>query len=93
MNQIIKELKEIKQLLALQKKILTLDEFCSYAGISKSYAYHLTSTAKVKCYRPFGKMIYFDIEEVIEFLKQNSTTSEQQTLAKVEKYLLNQSKK
>lgn len=72
MEDLLKELKEIKQLLSLNKKVLTLDEFCLYTGISKSYAYRLTSLNKIKFYRPFGKMIFFDIEEVVDFLKTNT---------------------
>jgi hypothetical protein len=75
---IIEQLQEIQKLLSLNKQILTLKEFALYAGISHHQAYHLTSTGKVKFYRPFGKMIYFDMLDVIEFLKQNpvSTTEE-----------------
>lgn len=69
---IFSELKQIKQLLSLQKDVLTLEEFCVYAGISKNQAYHLTSTRKIPFYRPFGKMIYFRKEEVIDFLTNNS---------------------
>lgn len=71
MESVLKELREIKNLLALQKEILTLDEFCSYAGISKHQAYHLTSENKIRFYRPHGKLIYFDKEDVKEFLLQN----------------------
>jgi hypothetical protein len=76
---IIEELQLIRKLLSLQKQVLNLEEFCLYAGISKNQAYHLTSNKKVKFYRPFGKMIYFDLSEVIEFLEQNHvfTTIEQ----------------
>ncbi|WP_145674459.1 helix-turn-helix domain-containing protein [Chitinophaga polysaccharea] len=55
--------------------MLTLEEFCSYTGIAKSYAYKLTSSGKIKFYRPFGKLIYFDIEDVVSLLKQNSVES------------------
>ena len=69
--QILKELQEIKKLLFERKEVLTLEEFCTYAGISKNQAYHLTSSGKVRFYRPFGKKIYFDKEEIIDFLKRN----------------------
>lgn len=87
-SRILKELQEIKQLLALNKKILTLDEFCIYTGISKSYAYQLTAARKVKFYRPFGKAIFFDIEEVIEFLKQNPALDSKEREAKLNSYLI-----
>lgn len=75
MAEILEELREIKRTLLLNKKILTLEEFCNYAGISKNYAYQLTSSGRIKFFRPFGKMIYFDIEDVISFLKQNPSKS------------------
>ena len=89
LSEIHHELLEIKQLLSQQKKMWSLDDFCSYTGISKAYAYHLTSTNKVKFYRPFGKMIYFDADEVIEFLKQNPIEPQKAIAAKATKHLLN----
>lgn len=89
MTDILQELRMIKQLLALQKKVLSLDEFCIYANISKSYAYHLTSTGRIKFYRPVGKLIYFDIEDVIDFLMQNPIKSEIGKADKLKKYVLN----
>lgn len=71
MDIIIKELREIRRLLSLQKSVLTLEEFCIYAGISKNQAYHLTSENKIRFYRPHGKLIYFDLEDVKDFLLQN----------------------
>jgi hypothetical protein len=70
-QQIIEELKDIKQLLKLAKKMLTVEDFCLYTGMSKQYAYYLTGNSKIRFSRPAGKMIYFDIDDVIEFLRQN----------------------
>lgn len=70
-NTILEELREIKKALLLNKKVLTLEEFCQYAGISKNYAYQLTSGGKIRFYRPFGKMVYFDLDDVVDFLKRN----------------------
>ncbi len=86
--EILHELREIKQLLALNKKMWTLEDFCAFTGLSKQYAYHLTSTGKVKFYRPFGKMIYFDAEEVVEFLRQNQSTDPAALNSKVNSYLI-----
>jgi len=86
---ILIELREIKRLLSLQKEMLSMDEFCQYTGISKNYAYHLTATNKIKYYKPFGKMIYFDKDEVIEFLKQNPVLDQNEKGKSVSKYILN----
>lgn len=88
-SQILKELQEIKRLLALKKEILSLSEFCSYANISKSNAYHLTSTGKIRFYRPFGKMIYITLEDAINFLKQNPCSGTKINQSSVNKYFLN----
>jgi hypothetical protein len=85
---ILQELREIKQLLALDKSIWNLDDFCAFTSISKPYAYHLTSTGKIKCYRPFGKMIFFDPEEVMDFLKQNPVKGSKQIATQVNDYFL-----
>jgi len=85
---ILMELREIKQLLASQKEMLNMDEFCQYTGISKNYAYHLTATNKIKHYKPCGKMIFFALEDVLEFLKQNPNKTYDETDGKAKRYLL-----
>lgn len=68
---LLEELQEIRRLLSFQKEVFTLDEFCTYAGLSKHQAYHLTSSRKVPFYRPFGKKVYLRKEDVIDFLLNN----------------------
>lgn len=85
---ILMEIRQIKLLLGLKKQVLTLEEFCAYAGISKNYAYRLTSTGKINFYRPFGKKIYFKLDEIIELLTTNVIQSEQGTTTKVFDYML-----
>jgi excisionase family DNA binding protein len=91
-QELLIQLQEIKQLLLLQKEILTLEEFCQYAGISKNQAYHLTSSGKVKFYRPFGKLIYFDLSEIIDFLKQNPVLDIKERERGIHKSFLNNKK-
>ncbi len=71
MVNVLDDLRDIKNALLSNKKVLTLEEFCGYTGFSKNYAYQLTSTGKIKFYRPVGKMIFFDIDDVTAFLLQN----------------------
>lgn len=91
-SQLLMELQEIKNILNLQKQVLTLEEFCRYAGISKNQAYHLTSSGMVKFYRPFGKLIYFDLSEIIEFLKQNPVLNNKAKEKGIYKSFLNNKK-
>jgi excisionase family DNA binding protein len=64
-EELLQELREIKQMLAFNKAVWNIDDLCGYTGISKEYAYHLTSQGKLEFYRPFGKLIFFDSEKVI----------------------------
>lgn len=70
-NLIETRLKSIEKMLLSQKEVLTLTEFCEYAGISKSYGYKLTSENRVPHYKPSGKMVYFKKTEIDKWLLQN----------------------
>lgn len=87
-NEILSLLKEIRTLLSLNKRVLTIDEFCIYTGISKNYAYQLTSSGKIKFHRPLGKMTYFDREDIIAFLLQNPNTTADSINSIANNYLL-----
>ena len=63
------------------KEVLTSEEVSIYLGISKNYLYKLTSSRKIPHFKPFGKMCYFNREEVEEWVQNNkiSTSSEIET--------------
>lgn len=42
-----------------------------FTGLSKSHLYKLTSAQKIPHYKPSGKMLYFDREELEKWLLQN----------------------
>ncbi|MBO5156167.1 MAG: helix-turn-helix domain-containing protein [Prevotella sp.] len=54
------------------KKVLTFCEACLYMGVSESLLYKLTSAREVPHYKPRGKMLYFNKEELDEWLLQNN---------------------
>ena len=60
------------------KEVLTFDEAAAFTGLSKSYLYKLTSQKKTPHYKPSGKLVYFNREELETWLLQNrvSTTDE-----------------
>ena len=64
-------LKNIETLLLSQKTVLNFDEVAFYTGLSKSYLYKLTSTGGVPCYKPQGKHIYFNKQEIDQWLLRN----------------------
>jgi len=71
-------LRNIESLLLTQKTVLNFDEVASYTGLSKSYLYKLTCSGGVPCYKPQGKHIYFNKQEIDLWLLQNkkATTKE-----------------
>lgn len=93
MDNILILLEEIKKLLQLNKSMLNAEELCLLLGISKPYLYKLTSTGKIKFYRPFGKLIFFNKDEVLENLKQNPIKSLDEIENSALDYLLTSKKK
>lgn len=53
------------------KKVLTLGEAAQFTGLSKSYLYKLTSQQRIPHFKPTGKLVYFDREELEAWLAQN----------------------
>ena len=63
------------------KSSLTLAEAAKYLGISKSMLYKHTYNGVIPCYRPGGKMLYFEKEELDHWVRQRGkTTTEQRTI-------------
>ena len=64
-----KRLRDIEALLLSQKTILTgVSELSTYTGLSKSYLYKLSSTGGIPCYKPRGKVLYFERLELDKWL-------------------------
>lgn len=72
-NAIMSRLDNLEKLIVAttDKKAMTLDEVAIYTGLSKSYLYKLTSTGEIPHYKPRSKMLYFDRNEIDEWLLQN----------------------
>lgn len=71
-------LRNLESLMLSQKVVLNFNEVASYTGLSKSYLYKLTSSGGIPCYKPQGKQIYFNKQEIDNWLLQNrkATNSE-----------------
>ena len=60
----------IKTLLMGDKKMLTIEEACSYTGYTIGYMYKLTSSQQIPHFKR-GKKVFFDKDELIAWMKQN----------------------
>ena len=69
---IIQQLERIKSYTLLAaKNVLDIDDVVSLTGLAKSYVYKLTCRKEIPYYKPNGKLIYFDRQEVENWMKQN----------------------
>lgn len=76
----------------MNKRILTLDEVSSYTGMSKSYLYKLTATQKIPHYKPIGKLIYFEKDELDAWLLQNRVSTSNELESKAQAYCMSNKK-
>ena len=78
-NLLLEKLQGIEQLIQDQnlnlKEMLNFSEGCKFLNLSASYLYKLTSRGDVPHYKPEGKKIYFNREELIEWMKRNRISS------------------
>ncbi len=80
---------KIIQLLSEQKTVLQLDDAASYIGFSKSYLYKLTSSNAIPHYKPQGKQIYFDKNELDQWLLRNRVKTVDEVEKEATDHLLN----
>ncbi|MEJ7694233.1 excisionase family DNA-binding protein [Daejeonella sp.] len=66
-----KDIQQIKACLLGQKKAISASELSDYTGISLSYIHKLTSKNKIPFSKPGGKILFFDIDKINQWLLAN----------------------
>lgn len=61
--------------LKMAKEMITIKEAAAFTSLSKSFLYKLTCTGRIPCYKPTGKRLYFDEQELIDWMKSNPVKS------------------
>ena len=74
--------------LLASKKVLTFEDVALITGLSKSYLYKLTSTNQIPHYKPSGKQLYFDREEIENWLRRNKIATEEETNSTATNYVV-----
>lgn len=69
-SKISEQLRNIQNSIQAQKSVLTFKEAALFMGLSSSYLYKLTSRGQIPHYKPSGKMIYFNREELEAWLQK-----------------------
>lgn len=81
--------KTLSDAAGVAKEMLTLNETAQYMGVSRSFLYKLTMGRKIPHYKPNGKMIYFDLKDVEEWLRQNRVATADELEARAQAYCAN----
>ncbi|WP_452603256.1 helix-turn-helix domain-containing protein [Pontimicrobium sp. MEBiC06410] len=93
---IIERLESIEKLLieqqTLQKQVLNFNETCKYLELSQSHLYKLTSTGAIPHYKPNGKKIYFQRQELDQWLLRNRMDSQYEIEQQAADYLIKKGK-
>lgn len=71
MKAIFQKLEMIQKQIQNQNKILKIDDVVKLTGWSKSHVYKLTASNRIPHYKPYGKTIYFNREEIESFILSN----------------------
>jgi len=79
---------ELEQTIFLTKNILSFDEASKFLNLSKSYLYKLTSGNLIPHYKPQGKMLYFEKEELEAWLRQNPVKTQAQMAREAQQYVM-----
>jgi len=88
MENIKKELQEIKNYLFLLKNVFNFEEGCKYCHISKSKMYKHTSLNNIPFHKPEGKLIFFLKADLDAWLLRNRQSSNEELERKALKHSL-----
>ena len=70
------------------KEVLTSNEAASYMGVSKSYLYKLTMERQIPHYKPMGKMMYFNRQELEQWLQSNRASTDAELAQQAQAYCM-----
>ena len=89
---ILTKLERIEKLLetqqAMQKQVLNFNDACIYLELSQSHLYKLTSTGSIPHYKPNGKKLYFNRQELDNWLLRNRSNSIDEIEQEAANYLI-----
>ena len=70
------------------KEVLTLKEVADYTGLSRSYLYKLTMSQQIPFYRPNGKCLYFNRQELEQWLQSNRVSTQAELAQNAQTYCM-----
>lgn len=92
MEEILKRLEIIEKHVLDQnlilKNVLNFNEACKYLELSQSHLYKLTSAGSIPHYKPNGKKLYFNREELDQWLLRNRNATNDEIEQQAADYLI-----
>ncbi len=88
MKSIEERVSELEQMVFMAKNVFSFDEASKFLNLSKSYLYKLTSGNQIPHYKPQGKMLYFEKEQLEEWLRQNPVKTQMQIAREAQQYVM-----
>lgn len=86
----LKQLADIRKFsLLAAKNVLDVDDVVALTGLSKGFVYKLTCRKEIPHYKPNGKLLYFDRQEIESWMKQNRVNTIEEAEQTASKYLIN----
>lgn len=77
-NELKREMEQVKNVVYAAKEILTLEEAAMFMGVTRSMLYKLTHRQEIPFYKPNNKMVYFEKSELVKWLRRNPVASQLQ---------------
>lgn len=74
-REVLQRLEQLESIYLNQKTVLNLEEAAKFLSLSKSYLYKLTYRGIISHYKPNGKNIYFNRQELENWLQTNKNLS------------------
>lgn len=79
-TQILAALDEVKRnTLLAAKKVLNVDDVVTLTGMTKAYIYTLTSKREIPFYKPNGRLIFFNRDEIEAWMMRGKVTPDSET--------------
>ncbi len=70
------------------KEVLTCNEAAKYLGMTKAYLYKLTMRQQIPHYKPTGKMIFFNRQELEVWLQRNRVATADEISEQAQTYCM-----
>lgn len=80
--------RKIDEQALLQKSVLNFNEACRYLEISPSHLYKLTSTRQIPHFCPQGKKLYFNRQELEDWLQRNRQSTNEEIDKEATNYVI-----